>query len=64
MRNRSVASTSRVQEDLGFAVRLAALKDDPAAAQALIAAAGFEATPDEIRETFLETFGAELSEDQ
>jgi hypothetical protein len=43
---------------------LAALKDDPAAVQALVAAEGFDATPEEIREAFLETFGSELSEEQ
>ena len=58
------AFIARVQEDPEFADRLAALKDDPAAAQALVAAEGFDATPDEVREAFLEAFGAELSEEQ
>ena len=58
------AFIARVQEDSEFADRLAALKDDPAAAQALVAAEGFDATPDEVREAFLEAFGAELSEEQ
>jgi predicted ribosomally synthesized peptide with nif11-like leader len=58
------AFIARVQEDPEFAERLTALKDDPAAAQALVVAEGFDATPDEIREAFLETFGAELSEEQ
>jgi predicted ribosomally synthesized peptide with nif11-like leader len=58
------AFIARVQEDPEFAERLASLKDDPAAAQALVVAEGFDATPDEIREAFLETFGAELSEEQ
>ena len=31
---------------------------------ALVVAEGFDATPDEIREAFLEAFGAELSEEQ
>jgi len=58
------AFIARVQEDPDFAERLAALKDDPAAVQALVAAEGFDATPEEIREAFLETFGSELSEEQ
>ena len=58
------AFIARVQEDPEFAERLAALKGDPAAAQALVVAEGFDATPEEIREAFLETFGAELSEEQ
>ncbi len=58
------AFIARVQEDPEFAERLSALKDDPAAAHALVVAEGFDATPDEIREAVLETFGAELSEDQ
>ena len=58
------AFIARVQEDSEFADRLAALKDDPAAAQALVAGEGFDATPDEVREAFLEAFGAELSEEQ
>ena len=58
------AFIARVQEDPEFAERLAALKDDPAAVQALVAAEGFNATPEEIREAFVEAFGAELSEEQ
>jgi predicted ribosomally synthesized peptide with nif11-like leader len=58
------AFIARVQEDPEFAERLAALKDDPTAAHALVVAEGFDATPDEIREAFLEAFGAELSEEQ
>jgi len=58
------AFIARVQEDPDFAERLAALKDDTAAVQALVAAEGFDATPEEIREAFLETFGSELSEEQ
>ena len=58
------AFVARVQEDSEFADRLAALKDNPAAAQALIAGEGFDATPDEIREAFMEAFGTELSEEQ
>ena len=58
------AFIARVQEDPEFAERLAALKDDPAAVQALVAAEGFDASPEEIREAFVEAFGAELTEEQ
>jgi len=58
------AFIARVQEDPEFAERLSALKGDPAAAHALVVAEGFDATPEEIREAFLEAFSAELSEEQ
>jgi len=55
---------ARVQEDEDFAERLAALREDPTAVQALVAAEGFDASPEEIRDVFLEKFGSELSEEQ
>jgi predicted ribosomally synthesized peptide with nif11-like leader len=58
------AFIARVQEDPDFAERLAALKDDPTAAQALVAAEGFDATPEELRDAALEAFGSELTEEQ
>ena len=58
------AFVARVQEDPDFAERLTALKDDPTAVQALVVSEGFDATPEEIREVFLEAFGSELSEEQ
>ena len=58
------AFMARVQKDPAFAERLAAVKDDPAAARALVAAEGFDATPEEMREAFLEAFGSELSEEE
>ena len=58
------AFITRVQEDPEFAERLSALKGDPTAAHALVVAEGFDATPEEIREAVLETFGAELTEEQ
>ena len=60
----AAAFIARVQEDPEFAERVSALKADPAAAQALVVAEGFDATPEEIREAFLEAFGAELTEEQ
>ena len=58
------AFVARVQQDPDFAERLVALREDPAAVQALVAAEGFDATPEEIRDVFLETFAGELSEEQ
>ena len=58
------AFVARVQEDPEFAERLSALRGDPAAAQALVVAEGFDATPEEIRAAFVEALGAELSEEQ
>ena len=58
------AFIAQVQKDPDFADRLAALKDDPKAVQALVAADGFDATPEEIRDAFVEAFGSELSEEQ
>ena len=58
------AFVARVQEDPDFAERLTALKDDPTAAQALVVAEGFDATPEEIRDAVLEAFGSELTEEQ
>ena len=60
----AAAFVARVQEDPEFAERCAALRGDPAAAHALVVAEGFDATPEEIREAFLEALGAELSEEQ
>ena len=58
------AFVARVQEDPDFADRLTALKADPTAVHALVVAEGFDATPEEIRDAFLEAFGSELSEEQ
>ena len=43
---------------------LAGLAVDADAVQALVAAEGFDATPEEIRDVVLETFAGELSEEQ
>lgn len=58
------AFIARVQEDPELGERLLALREDPTAVQALIAAEGFDASPDEIREAFLEAFGSQLSEEE
>lgn len=54
----------RVQSDDDFAAKLGELREDPAAVQAFIAAEGFDATPDEIKDVVLESFGDQLSEEQ
>ena len=54
----------RLETDEDFATSLAELRDDPAAVQAAIDAAGFDVTQDEIRSAFLDRFGSELTEEQ
>jgi len=58
------AFLARVQSDDDFAAKLGELREDPAAVQAFIADAGFEASPEEIKDVVLESFGDELSEEQ
>ena len=58
------AFMSRVESDEAFAAELESLKDDQAAVQAAVVAAGFDATPDEIRDAFVDRFGDELTEEQ
>ena len=58
------AFMDRVESDEAFAAELESLKDDQAAVQAAIVAAGFDATPDEIRDAFVDRFGDQLTEEQ
>ena len=58
------AFMNRVESDEAFAAELESLKDDQAAVQAAVVAAGFDATPDEIRDAFVDRFGDELTEEQ
>ena len=58
------AFMDRVGSDEAFAAELDSLKDDQAAVQAAVVAAGFDATPEEIREVFADRFGDELTEEQ
>jgi predicted ribosomally synthesized peptide with nif11-like leader len=60
----AVAFLERVESDEEFAKELESQKDDPNAVVEKVHAAGFEATPDEIREAFLERYGAELTPEQ
>jgi predicted ribosomally synthesized peptide with nif11-like leader len=63
-RQQAEVFVASVQEDPDFAKRLAAVKDNPTAVQAPVAAEGFDATPEEIRGVLVETFGFELPEEQ
>jgi predicted ribosomally synthesized peptide with nif11-like leader len=58
------AFMDRVESDEAFAAELESLKDDQAAVQAVVVAAGFDATPDEIRDAFADRFGDQLTEEQ
>jgi predicted ribosomally synthesized peptide with nif11-like leader len=60
----AVAFLDRVESDEAFARELESLRQDPAAALEKVHAAGFDATPDEVREAFLERYGAELTQEQ
>jgi predicted ribosomally synthesized peptide with nif11-like leader len=55
---------TRLSTDDPFAEQLAAAKADPAAVQTLIAEAGFDVTPEEVRDAFLEHYGDQLTEEQ
>ena len=58
------AFMDRVESDEAFAAELASLKDDQAAVQAAVVAAGFDATPEEIRDAFVDRFGDQLTDEQ
>jgi predicted ribosomally synthesized peptide with nif11-like leader len=54
----------RLEEDDAFASQLSERRDDADAVQAMIREAGFEVTPEEMHEIFLERYGADLTEEQ
>jgi predicted ribosomally synthesized peptide with nif11-like leader len=58
------AFLDQVESDEDFARELESLREDPPAVLERVHAAGFDATPDEIREAFLDRYGAELTEEQ
>jgi len=60
----AVAFVERVDSDEAFAAELETLKADPDAVRAKVAEAGFDATPDEIRQAVLDHYGAELTQEQ
>jgi predicted ribosomally synthesized peptide with nif11-like leader len=60
----AVAFMERVETDEDFAKELESVKTDPPAVLEKIHGAGYDATPDEIREAFLNRYGAELTQEQ
>ena len=58
------AFMDRVESDEAFAAELETMSDDQAAVQAAVVAAGFDATPEEIRNAFVDRFGDQLTEEQ
>jgi predicted ribosomally synthesized peptide with nif11-like leader len=58
------AFLDQVESDEDFARELESLREDPPAVLERVHAAGFDATPDEIREAFLDRYGAELTQEQ
>src|SRR3954468_6529818 len=60
----AVAFLERVENDEHFAKELESLREDPPAVVDKVRAAGFDASPEEIREAFLDRYGAELTEEQ
>ena len=53
-----------VETDEAFAQQLEALRDTPDQALDAVRARGFDVDPDEVREAFLERYGADLTEEQ
>jgi predicted ribosomally synthesized peptide with nif11-like leader len=60
----AVAFLERVESDEEFAADLESVKQDRDAVRAKVQAAGFDATPDEIREAFVDRYGVELTPKQ
>jgi predicted ribosomally synthesized peptide with nif11-like leader len=60
----AAAFLDRVEGDEVFAKQLEARRNDPEAVHEQVTSAGFDATPEEIREAFLERYGAELTPEQ
>lgn len=54
----------RLESDESFARELEAVKGNPNAVNEKMRAAGFDAQPEEIREAFVERYGAELTPEQ
>jgi predicted ribosomally synthesized peptide with nif11-like leader len=60
----AVAFVERVESDEEFAKELESIRQDPSAVVERVHAAGFDATPEEIREAFIDRYGAELTPEQ
>jgi predicted ribosomally synthesized peptide with nif11-like leader len=58
------AFLDRVESDDKFMHDLESVKEDPNAVYEKVTAAGFDATPEEIRAQFLDRYGAELTPEQ
>ena len=53
-----------VETDEAFAQQLETLKDTPDQALEAVRARGFDVDPDDVREAFVERYGADLTEEQ
>ena len=60
----AVAFLDRVETDEDFASELESLRADPETVHARVVAAGFDASPEEIREAFVDRYGSELTHEQ
>jgi predicted ribosomally synthesized peptide with nif11-like leader len=60
----AVAFLERVESDEDFTKELESVKENPDAVVEKVRAAGFDATPDEIREAFADRYGVELAPEQ
>jgi predicted ribosomally synthesized peptide with nif11-like leader len=58
------AFIQRLSTDEAFAAQIDAVKNSPEQVQAIVAGAGFDATPEEIREAWLASLGEYLTEEQ
>jgi predicted ribosomally synthesized peptide with nif11-like leader len=58
------AFIERIERDDEFAYELESVRNDADAVLEKVHAAGFDATPEEIREAFLDRYGAELTPEQ
>ena len=58
------AFLERVESDEDFAKELESVRENPSAVLEKVHAAGFDAAPEEIREAFLDRYGAELTQEQ
>jgi predicted ribosomally synthesized peptide with nif11-like leader len=60
----AVAFLERAETDDAFAADVESVKDDQEAVLAKVRAAGYDVTPDEIKEAFIDRYGAELTPEQ
>jgi predicted ribosomally synthesized peptide with nif11-like leader len=60
----ATAFLERAESDEAFARDLESVKDDPAAVLAKVRDAGYDVNQDEVKDAFLDRYGAVLTEDQ